>query len=687
MTKYNLLFGLLFLAGVIFPGCEDDETDPFVGEDNYIVSFALNCEGTDYAASFRGDTILLTVPHGVSLSEAVPTLVCSENTTIKPDPATVTNWAEQMYLVVTAHNGAERKYLYVPSVGEFSTSGVIVLNTQAEVDAFGALGYTRLEGSLIIGRQGVGKDTITSLAALSSLRHVTNNVALNSMYKGHEFTGLENLETIGGSLQVNSADSLWNIAMNNLTSVGGDLSITSAAVSQILCPALERVGGTMTLAAAFTEVDFSALREVSGALALNGKTSVARMDFPQLERVGGAVSMSMSSVKKLEFPVLQSCAGMTIGKSTLGLLYCPLLASIDGPLSIAANPLYEISFPELTQAASVNLACPDVSQMDMPKLQTIGGDCSLQLAGLDISKLASLESIGGKLTLSVTAEQLQMPAKLTAIGTLVLSAGIGELDIRGMNIGEIQFSGSDLENTTLRGDAAFAGGFNLNGLKGQLPQLDGFEEIAYLTCSDYLSMSGQELTVAGIRKINGDISFRCNASVNGVYFPDLEEVAGNFDLYSNFASSTFPGGFPKLTTIEGNAEISIYPVASTFPVLATVGGDCSVASGYSSLGPSIYPALRQVGGTLEIVPQGRTTGSTIPSTKNTTLTNLDFISALESIGGFRILRHTALTDYSALKNCIATCPAANWDVVGNGNAYEPTYEDLVEGNLWKKTQE
>ena len=79
MTKYNLLFGLLFLAGVIFPGCEDDETDPFVGTDNYIVSFALNCEGTDYTASFRGDTILLTVPHGVSRSEAVPTLVCSEN--------------------------------------------------------------------------------------------------------------------------------------------------------------------------------------------------------------------------------------------------------------------------------------------------------------------------------------------------------------------------------------------------------------------------------------------------------------------------------------------------------------------------------------------------------------------------------------------------------------------------------
>ena len=209
--------------------------------------------------------------------------------------------------------------------------------------------------------------------------------------------------------------------------------------------------------------------------------------------------------------------------------------------------------------------------------------------------------------------------------------------------------------------------------------------------TEYGELSGKELTVAGIRRINGDFSFRSNSSVKGIYFPDLEEVAGNFDLYSNIASSTFPGAFPRLATIGGNAEISIYPVASTFPVLATVGGDCSLASGYSSswqsFGPSVYPALKQVGGTLEVIPQGRATTATIPTTTNATLTSLDFLSSLESIGGFRILRHIALTDYSALKNCINTCPAENWDVVGNGNAYEPTYEDLVERNLWTKPQE
>ena len=78
---------------------------------------------------------------------------------------------------------------------------------------------------------------------------------------------------------------------------------------------------------------------------------------------------------------------------------------------------------------------------------------------------------------------------------------------------------------------------------------------------------------------------------------------------------------------------------------------------------------------------------TIPTTPNATLTSLDFLSSLDSIGGFRILRHTALTDYSALKNCIATCPAENWDVVGNNNGYEPTYEDLTVNNLWTKPQE
>lgn len=143
------------------------------------------------------------MPENVSFSGLAAEVICSENTTIKPDPSMIDNWEQQMSFVVTVTSGMERKYMYIPSRSYFSAEGIIMLNTQEEVDAFGAKGYSRVDGSLIIGRQ-VGTDTITSLAALSSLKKVTENVVLNRYYLGNQFEGLDNLEEVGGSLQINS---------------------------------------------------------------------------------------------------------------------------------------------------------------------------------------------------------------------------------------------------------------------------------------------------------------------------------------------------------------------------------------------------------------------------------------------------------------------------------------------------
>lgn len=106
----------------------------------------------------------------------------------------------------------------------------------------------------------IGTDTITSLAALSSLKKVTENVVLNRYYLGNQFEGLDNLEEVGGSLQINSADSLWVVVMDNLTRVGGDFNITSASAAEVSCPKLQSVGGSLTLATPFVSSDFSALQ-------------------------------------------------------------------------------------------------------------------------------------------------------------------------------------------------------------------------------------------------------------------------------------------------------------------------------------------------------------------------------------------------------------------------------------------
>lgn len=682
--KKIILWGVFLFSLTFLVGCEDDN-DPFVGSDNFITSFKLKQGENSYEALLRGDTIILATPDGVVLSEVTPDIVCSENSSIKPDPSTITNWEEQIYFVVTSHSGAERRYLYVPEKKALTFEGIVMLNTQEEVDAFGAKGLTRIDGSLIIGRQ-TGRDTIRSLEALSTLKRVTSDITINQLFMGYELTGLDNLEEVGGKFHINSADSLWGVTLNRLVRVGGDLNITSKAISEILCPRLESVGGTVTLAAASVTLNFSSLRQISGDLNLNGKTAMSSIVFQSLERVGGAIGSTMTSLKKLEFPVLQNCGKLSVVKGALALLYVPQLENVDMELSVENNPLYEVSFPMLSHAGAIMLNCPNVNQFNAPSLKNVDNNLSLTFAGVNPERFSALEKIGGALSLNFVIENFKLPASLKKLGTLIISAGITRLDVRGTEMDEIQFNGTGLENTTVIGDDVFAGSFNLQNLGGYFPKLEGFREIENLTIG-YLGMSGKPVEIAGVRKIAGDFSYWANSNVSEILLTDLEEVSGNFKLYSNIKKYHFP----KLERIGGNAMMSIDNYDDqTFPLLTTVGGDLVFKTGYQdrwgSYDPQeiLYPSLRSVGGVLDIRPLTPNPWNENPSEVNKTLTNLDFLSGVEKIGGFRLVNHEAIVSYEGLKKAISTCPASKWQVENNG--YNPTYEELVEKQQWTKPE-
>ena len=167
---------------------------------------------------------------------------------------------------------------------------------------------------------------------------------------------------------------------------------------------------------------------------------------------------------------------------------------------------------------------------------------------------------------------------------------------------------------------------------------------------------------------------------------DLEEIGGNFKLYS----SSVKEHFPKLTTIGGDATMSIdlYD-EETFPLLATVGGNMIIQTGYSYYGDRgpleiLYPSLKQVGGTLDLRPLGPNVSSDNDDVnyKNTKWENLDFLSSLEKIGGLRIRKHDKLASFAAIKAAVLTCPEDKWQV--EDNLYNPTYKQLVEEGQWTK---
>lgn len=157
--------------------------------------------------------------------------------------------------------------------------------------------------------------------------------------------------------------------------------------------------------------------------------------------------------------MLRHCDKLTVGRGALLLLYMPQLEEVATELSIASNPLYEVSFPVLTHAGVITLDCSQVNQFNAPLLKNVDGNLSLTLAGLNPEQLGELERVGGTLALNFVSEDFKFPAKLENLGTLVISSGIKRLDVRGIEIDEIQFNGTGLENTTVVGNDVFNGEF------------------------------------------------------------------------------------------------------------------------------------------------------------------------------------------------------------------------------------
>ncbi len=97
--------------------------------------------------------------------------------------------------------------------------GDLTLNTQAEVDFIGSMGYTEITGYLSIQSSG---SPITSLEALNTLTKVDGVFLSINGTQITNLNGLENLTTVANKLQITNNYELTSVeALSNVTSVGG----------------------------------------------------------------------------------------------------------------------------------------------------------------------------------------------------------------------------------------------------------------------------------------------------------------------------------------------------------------------------------------------------------------------------------------------------------------------------------
>ena len=710
---------LLLLAGLFaFAACNKEEQDPFSGKDSYITAFSLQQGETVFHAAIAGDVITITKPEGFSLTQAKAIVKLSENASIYPDPATVTDWDEERQFVVTAHNGSTQiKYKYTVEHSGIAHDGTVILETQADVDAFGQQGITFIDGNLIIGRTA-GTDSITSLAPLSGLKEVVYAFTLQPTCAITGLEGLENLEHVGGTFQIGGTTTatglkhLEILTLPALKTVGG-FSLLNTVTFIVELPELTNVSKLLNLNCPLYQLQLPQL-QTAGTLTLaaasNASTSLAQISLPALEEVEGNITVSyLSSVAKLSLPELKKLGGFSFsGMTLLSFIYAPKLEETTGTMSFSSlNGLVELSFPALKQAGTLTVSsCKNLSILEVPKLETAGAinlnnvplngiadftalktAKSISITGvpLNITDFTVLET-AGTITLSNISDWtiVTIPAAVQRIDILSVSAtGTNkppdEINVKGKNIGELRIGatakviGDDKYNGTLRVEG--------NNYEQTFPVLEGFSEVDSLSV---VSNMMNNVHIKGIRKIKKSVNLTTNYSGYPYEFsmPDIEEIDGNFTVnYGNMQNMTMETvKFDNLKRIGGNFSFRFIAKTKVLhcPELTTVGGNFDLCAGYNystyykGFETLNFQKLTTIGGKLTIFSYLNYTYY------NENLTNLNGFAALTSVKAIEVTQQKALTDYSGLQQAFASLASPDdWKTTDNG--YNPTHQDLLDG--------
>jgi hypothetical protein len=710
-THIIKIYLLLLLTAVFMAACNKEEQDPFAGKDSYITAFSLQQGDAVFYAAISGDAITVTVPEGFSLTQARATVQLSENASIYPDPAGITRWDEEQRFVVTAYNGTQKTtYKYMVAYSGKAHNGTVVLETQADVDAFGAQGITLIDGNLTIGRTA-GADSIISLAPLEGLKEVVYTFTLQPTCAITGLEGLENLERVGNIMQFGGTTTatalkhLETVALPALKTAGS-IILQNTATIIVELPELVSISKQFSLSCPLFQLQLPSLQTAGGTFSLTTSsgsiTSLDKVSLPALEEAGSITISAFPNVTRVELPKLKKAVGLSCSSmSKLSIIYAPVLENVTTgriylyglaalpefglPTLKQTNEIYisscaqlrVLEFPQLTDANIINLQSPPVMSLaGFSTLQTAGSVTLYNLKELDkIAWPASVQRIN-----YLTVQNTSTPAP-------------SEINVKGITVGVLSLLGNAAGTGKLIGDEVFSGLLyismnNASPYPDKLPVMDGFSEVDSLNIAP---QGAQKVHISGIRKVRR--GFYTGTAYSGspyeLSISDLEEVGGHLTVSFPYMSNT-PAGFTavtfdKLKRVGGNFTLDINTkTADTlrFPELETVGGTFSFSSGYDSgsnyKGFEVleFPKLTAVGGRLLIRAQTST------SSRNGKLVNLDGFANLASVGSIEITRHSALVSYEGLQRLFQTLAEEAW-IKPTNNSYNPSYQDLKDGK-WTK---
>lgn len=707
-TTKTMKFLFLMMFSTLLCSCSDNDDSPFAGSDDYIVSFSLTNDGQTVKAIIRDETIVVDAPVDFQLLNATATVKVSENSSIKPNPKSITDWSSEYVFVVTSRNGQKKSYRYTVENNGLNAKSTVLLTTQEEVDAFGAKGITSIDGNLIIGTSS-GFNTISSLEPLNKLKSVSHGVIIKGTFSGKTLGGLSSLEKIGGLLRIETSG-LKEATFPALTSAM-HIEVASKSLISISCPKLLEMTGNLTFAVtSLKNVIMPKLQKVAGEVYFSvpqqrDPSALENISFPALEQIGGQFAFGESNLlKSISLPVLKSVGSLTFGinSSTPSLteIFIPKLEICNGEMRFhqLAN-MNVIEFPMLTYIGRdlISKYC-HTEKINLPKLETVGGDIILSdignLNGEGLKGFGSLKSLKGKLEISASLRtsmtELPMPTQLKKIGTLSLFdvSTLKTLDITGINIDLLELHRATLIDLTIKGDENFKGNIAFDGdgstnatspYEYSFPTFLGIKQVKNLEFYSLAYLT--DIKVKGLTKVNGDIIIHDNNNMEAFEMQDVTEIGGDVltemcgyitNQKLEFASVTKIGGYVRVGGLYTYYGFS--SEEASFPNLKTAGG-ISLALG-SNVKKVSMPKLTTVSDSLKIIcPLTVSEG-------NMSLTELYAFAKLTKVKAVHIENMKGLKSYEGLKNCLnGLVDDSQWQMINN--YYNPTLADMKAGK-WNK---
>ena len=224
-----------------------------------------------------------------------------------------------------------------------------------------------------------------------------------------ELTALRCVRHIEGSLIIGPGEYQSEVfAASLLESVGGDLSITPpTGVSVIEFRVLQSVGGTISVNQTSTleQIQWPVLRE-AGAIELFDNIGLRALDFPSLQTVTEALSVSGLALQSLYLPVLRSVGWFSVKRSSITSVGLPELTSAghnDAYTSLVIQEneaLLSIGFPKLDSLGNgmfIDGTGPGATA-DFALLRSVEGDLVISTGSfVDALRFPRLERVAGDL--------------------------------------------------------------------------------------------------------------------------------------------------------------------------------------------------------------------------------------------------------------------------------------------------